>query len=102
MPGRCSRSSAREPVESVKMGSGVERKIVSRGDVRIEVFAQGKGPAMVLLPSLGRGAEDFEPMARVLQEEGFRVLRPQPRGIGGSSAKPVYADLHDCSNDIAA
>jgi pimeloyl-ACP methyl ester carboxylesterase len=30
------------------------------------------------------------------------VLRPQPRGIGASSASPVYTDLHDCSNDVAA
>jgi pimeloyl-ACP methyl ester carboxylesterase len=84
------------------MSSKRERKIVSRGDVRIEVLAQGKGRTMVLLPSLGRGAEDFEPMAAVLEEAGFRVLRPQPRGIGASTATPVYADLHDCSNDVAA
>ena len=57
---------------------------------------------MVLLPSLGRGADDFAPMADVLTAAGFRVLRPQPRGIGGSSASPAYASLHDCSNDIAA
>jgi pimeloyl-ACP methyl ester carboxylesterase len=57
---------------------------------------------MVLLPSLGRGAEDFDPMALVLEGEGYRVLRPQPRGIGSSSSRPAYADLHDCSNDIAS
>jgi pimeloyl-ACP methyl ester carboxylesterase len=80
----------------------IERKIVARGTVRLEVFAQGKGPTVVLLPSLGRGAGDFAPMADILEGEGFRVLRPQPRGIGASSALPPYADLHDCSNDIAA
>ena len=84
------------------MGGMIEKKIVNRGELRLEVLAQGKGPTMVLLPSLGRGAEDFEPMARVLKQEGFRVLRPQPRGIGSSSATPVYSDLHDCSNDIAS
>lgn len=80
----------------------VERKIVRRGDVSLEVLAQGKGQTIVLLPSLGRGAEDFAPMADVLEEEGFRVLRPQPRGIGASTAPSAYSDLHDCSNDIAA
>jgi len=84
------------------MDGSVEKKTISRGDVRLEVFAQGKGRTMVLLPSLGRGAEDFEPMADVLEQEGFRILRPQPRGIGSSTASPVYADLHDCANDIAA
>jgi pimeloyl-ACP methyl ester carboxylesterase len=84
------------------MSNGIESKIVSRGDVRLEVLAQGKGQTMVLLPSLGRGAEDFEPMASVLEGEGFRILRPQPRGVGSSTASPSYAHLHDCSNDIAA
>lgn len=80
----------------------VERKMVSRGDVEIEVFSRGRGPSIVLLPSLGRGAEDFEPIAEELETEGFRVLCPQPRGIGASRSPRPYADLHDCSNDIAA
>jgi pimeloyl-ACP methyl ester carboxylesterase len=84
------------------MSGSVERKIVTRGAIQLEVLAQGTGPTMVLLPSLGRGAEDFDPMADVLAREGYRILRPQPRGIGASSASPTYADLHDCSNDIAA
>lgn len=84
------------------MSAQIERKIVTRGEVRLEVLAQGNGPNMVLLPSLGRGAEDFAPMAEVLAADGYRVLRPQPRGIGASTPTPTYANLHDCSNDIAA
>lgn len=84
------------------MISQVERKMVRRGDVQIEVLAQGEGPLMTLLPSLGRGANDFDPMAEILAAEGYRILRPQPRGIGATSPAPAYADLHDCSNDIAA
>ena len=84
------------------MSATVEKTFVCRGDVSLEVFAQGKGQTVVLLPSLGRGADDFAPMAEVFEKEGFRVLRPQPRGIGASTATPAYADLHDCSNDIAA
>jgi pimeloyl-ACP methyl ester carboxylesterase len=80
----------------------IETFMVSRGDIRLEVLAQGKGRTVVLLPSLGRGAGDFAPMADGLEREGFRVLRPQPRGIGASTSPSVYVDLHDCSNDIAA
>lgn len=84
------------------MAAQIERKMVRRNDVQIEVLAQGRGPLITLLPSLGRGANDFDPIAEILAEEGFRVLRPQPRGIGATSAQPVYTDLHDCSNDVAA
>jgi pimeloyl-ACP methyl ester carboxylesterase len=84
------------------MQESFERRWVTRGEVRLEVLDQGRGPAMVLLPSLGRGAVDFDPMAESLAAAGFRVVRPQPRGIGGSTSPQPYADLHDCSLDIAA
>jgi pimeloyl-ACP methyl ester carboxylesterase len=82
--------------------SAAATAIVQRGDVRIEVLAQGSGPLVVLLPSLGRGASDFDVIAARLAAAGFRVLRPQPRGIGGSRSPAPYADLHDCSADIGA
>ncbi len=82
----------------------VERSLVRRGDIAvIEVLAQGpaKAPLIVLLPSLGRGAEDFEPIAAALAAAGLRVLRPQPRGIGHSHGC-AYQDIEDCAADIAA
>lgn len=81
--------------------AGIERKIVTRGRASIEVLVQGAGRPIVLLPSLGRGGEDFEVIAGLLQREGYRVLRPQPRGIGKSTG-PIYADLEDCMGDVAA
>ena len=79
-----------------------ERKLVERDDVRLEVRIEGSGPLIVLLPSLGRGAADFDPIAERLACAGFRVLRPEPRGIGGSTGSPTYTDLHDCAADVAA
>jgi pimeloyl-ACP methyl ester carboxylesterase len=76
--------------------------IVGRGDVEIEVLAQGRGHVIVLLPSLGRGATDFDPIAERLADAGFRVLRPQPRGIGRSRGPMTGIDLHDCAADVAA
>src|SRR5690349_9149012 len=63
----------------------VERQIAERGPARIEVLAQGSGPVIVLLPSLGRGAEDFDEIAERIAAAGFRVIRPEPRGIGRSA-----------------
>jgi pimeloyl-ACP methyl ester carboxylesterase len=82
--------------------SEIERKIVDHGEARLEVLCQGSGPLIVLLPSLGRGASDFEAIAAGLAEAGFRVLRPEPRGIGRSTAPVAGIDLHDCAADVAA
>jgi pimeloyl-ACP methyl ester carboxylesterase len=76
--------------------------VIARGDVRIEILAQGEGRVVVLLPSLGRGAADFDPIAVRLAAAGHRVLRPQPRGIGASSGPLTGIDLHDYAGDVAA
>ncbi|HTC63654.1 MAG TPA: alpha/beta hydrolase [Candidatus Saccharimonadales bacterium] len=76
--------------------------MVYRDGVHIEVIAQGNGPVIVILPSLGRGAEDYGVVADLLAREGFRVLRPQPRGIGKSTGPMANLTLHDFAADIAA
>ena len=78
------------------------RTVVERGNARIEVLAQGAGPLVVLVPSLGRGAEDFADLAQRLAAAGYRALRPQPRGIGGSSGPLEHITLHDFAKDVAA
>lgn len=83
--------------------AAVERVTVLPGNgARIEVLVQGEGPALVLLPSRGRGAEDFDDLAARLAQAGYRVLRPEPRGIGGSSGPMTGITLHDLGNDMAA
>jgi pimeloyl-ACP methyl ester carboxylesterase len=71
------------------------------GDARLEVLAQGKGPTVVMLPSLGRGATDFDPIAERLATAGFRVLRPQPRGMHASQGPLQNISLHDLARDVA-
>ena len=84
-------------------GNGkVTRTVVERGNTRIEVLAQGAGPLVLLIPSLGRGAEDFADLAGRLAGAGYRALRPQPRGIGGSSGPLEGITLHDFAQDVAA
>ena len=78
-----------------------ERRTLERGDVRIEYFAQGSGPLVLLLPSLGRGAEDFRDVAPRLAH-ACRVVAPSPRGIGGSTGPMSGITLHDFAHDIAA
>lgn len=79
-----------------------KRTIIKSDEGYIEVLAQGDGPPIILLPSLGRGAQDFDPIAAQLAQAGYRVVRPQPRGIGGSLAPLAGIDLHDYAADVAA
>ncbi len=94
--------SAVQPVHADTFARQITRTIVTRGDTRIEVLSQGAGPLIVLLPSLGRGAEDFDAIAVHLALAGFRVLRPQPRGIGESKGALSGITLHDYADDVAA
>jgi pimeloyl-ACP methyl ester carboxylesterase len=85
----------------VSAAEGPSRHIVDVGDARIETIAEGRGPLIVLLPSTGRSSDDFDTLAKELAREGFRVLRPQPRGIGGSVGPMKDVSFHDFANDIA-
>ncbi len=78
------------------------RDVVRHDDVTVEVIAEGRGPLIVLLPSLGRDSEEFDPVAARLAAAGFRVLRPQPRGYGRSVGPMQNLTLHDFARDVAA
>jgi pimeloyl-ACP methyl ester carboxylesterase len=95
--------STSKPSSDIRINRTMESHfMVDRGDVHIEVIAQGLGPVIVILPSLGRGAEDYNVVAALLARDGFRVLRPQPRGIGASTGPMTGLTLHDFAADIAA
>src|SRR5262249_41261780 len=78
------------------------RELVRYDDVTIDVITEGSGPLIVLLPSRGRDSEDYDEVAHGLAGHGFRVLRPQPRGIGQSKGPLTNVTLHDFARDIAA
>lgn len=86
---------------SAQITSDVQRTLVRHGDVQIETLSQGRGPTVVILPSLGRGAEDYDEVARLLAADGLRVLRPQPRGIGQSKGPMANLDMHAFAADVA-
>jgi pimeloyl-ACP methyl ester carboxylesterase len=68
---------------------------------RLHVRSAGAGPEVVLLPSLGRGSDDFARLASDLLAAGFRVVLPEPRGIPPSVALEPPATLHDLARDVA-
>jgi pimeloyl-ACP methyl ester carboxylesterase len=76
-------------------------ELVRYGKVQIEVIVEGEGPAVVLLPSLARDSDDYDPVAEGLMVAGFRVLRPKPRGVGCSTGATGGITLHDFARDVA-
>jgi pimeloyl-ACP methyl ester carboxylesterase len=78
------------------------RELVRSADGEIDVIVEGAGPLIVLLPSRGRDSEDYDEVAQGLAQAGFRVLRPQPRGIGKSAGALQNLTLHDYARDIAS
>lgn len=83
--------------------SSSERTLSVRNqDATIHVTLAGQGKAIVFIPSLGRGAEDFDDLSGRMVAAGFQSIRPQPRGIDGSSGSLNEITLRDLAGDIAA
>ena len=88
-------------IMSNAMAADRTRELVRYADVEIDTIVEGVGPLIVLLPSRGRDSEDYDEVASGIAEAGFRVLRPQPRGIGQSKGPMTGITLHDFARDIA-
>jgi pimeloyl-ACP methyl ester carboxylesterase len=82
--------------------AGPVRSVVEAGPAQITVLSEGAGPLVVMLPSRGRDSEDYGEVAAAIAGEGFRVLRPQPRGMLGSTGLMARITLHDLAADVAA
>ncbi len=74
----------------------------TNADVQIEFNDQGTGPVVCILPSLARSGRDYDAVAAHLAASDFRVIRPEPRGIGRSKGPMDGLDLHDFARDVAA
>jgi len=79
-----------------------EIRVVRAGPANIRTVARGVGHVIVLIPSRGRGSEDFDDLAERLVEAGYKVLLPEPRGIGESTGPLNSITYHDLAADIAA
>jgi pimeloyl-ACP methyl ester carboxylesterase len=82
-----------------------QRVSVAYDDIAIDTIVDGpdSGDAvsLVLLPSSSRDSEDFDDIADMFAEAGYRVLRPQPRGMCGSTGPMTGLTLHDYARDVA-
>ena len=67
----------------------------------VHVRSLGTGHAVVMLPSLGRGASDFDDLAQRIAAKGYRAVTPEPRGIGGSTGSLEEVSMGDLADDAA-
>jgi pimeloyl-ACP methyl ester carboxylesterase len=67
----------------------------------IDAPASGGGVPLVLLPSSSRDSLDFDDVAERFAAAGYLVLRPQPRGMAGSTGPMEGLTLHDYAADVA-
>lgn len=75
--------------------------LVANGETRLSALIEGKGPPVLMIPSLGRGPGDFDDLSRALAAAGYTSVRYDPRWFGGSDG-PERADLVDLADDAAA
>lgn len=73
---------------------------VDGGEVDVRVI--GDGPLVVLIPSLGRGAADFDALAAGLADGGYHAAMLEPRGIGGTTAPLDDLSMGVLADDVAA
>ena len=67
----------------------------------IAVRTIGTGRPVLMIPSLGRGAFDFDDVAGKMARKGWMVILPDPMGIGGSTG-PKPASLFDLAQEVAS
>lgn len=68
----------------------------------IQVLVEGEGPSLLVWPSFARDSiDDFHEFSTALAGAGYRVLRPQPRGMG-ESAGPVDTTWDELGADVVS
>lgn len=64
--------------------------------------APARTTPVVLVPSLGRAAADFDDLARRLAAAGHPTVAVDPPGVGSPAASVDTTDLHDLAAHVAA
>jgi pimeloyl-ACP methyl ester carboxylesterase len=65
-------------------------------------FDMGTGPIVLMHPSLGRSATDFDSLAADLAGAGFRTIGLEPGGISPSDAPVAGSTMADFAIEVAA
>ncbi|MEY4248884.1 MAG: hypothetical protein RJA87_517 [Pseudomonadota bacterium] len=84
----------------------VVRRLIAYGNgrdaqpIELEVLLRGRGPLVVLIASLGRGASDFDDLAERIARAGFQAAAINPRGVERSRG-PAAKTMDDYAMDVS-
>ncbi len=70
-------------------------------NVQIEAIVSSSGEIIVLLPSLGADASNYDDFTPLLNQAGYKTVAMNMRGIAGSKGPLENLTLHDLANDVA-
>ena len=79
---------------------GASAHLIRSSDLELRVEVRGRGPAVLLHPSLGRSAADFHDLSARLAAADFTAVGINPRGVSGSVGELDGLTLHDLANDM--
>ncbi len=82
--------------------AGPRTVTVATDGARIVATVRGEGPLVVLVPSLGRGAADFDDLATRLAAAGYTAVAVDPRNAGESCGGTENLTLHNYAADVGA
>ena len=77
-------------------------EFVSVGEVHYQLIHFGSGPPVILHPSLGRPATDFDELGARLAEAGFHAITVNPPGFGTPLGSPGWGNLDDIASELWA
>lgn len=92
-----------QPRDTVGEQRTVVRDGVSLVYSKLNASGVRRGAGLVMVPSLGRSASDFNELAEAMRVRGYDVLLVEPRGMrtsGGLGREDI--DLFDLADDVAA
>lgn len=79
----------------------MERVTVGVEGGEIDVVVEGDGPPVVMVPSLGRGRDDFARVATDLAAAGHRAVLPEVRGVAPTTAPADGVTMARLADDVA-
>jgi len=94
---------ALRPSPSVKARDAVGMAVSSMDYVNRTSYINGEGPNIILMPSLGRQASDFNELSQSLKDRGYKSVSIDPSEDGGKmSDYAVYKTLETVTHSTKA